>query len=75
MVENKDILVAATEGASAVQKKIIGSEITLTNIEIKYTIKVRRSLKNRESLLKGTTGRRRIIQFFYLSLMKNVAVS
>ena len=32
-----------------------GSEITLTNKEIKYITKVIRSLENRETLLKGTT--------------------
>ena len=34
---------------------ITGSEITLTNNEIKYMIKLSRSLENRRTLLKGTT--------------------
>ena len=34
---------------------ITRSEITLTNNEIKYMIKLSRSLENRRTLLKGTT--------------------
>ena len=41
----------------------MGSGITLTNIEIKYVIKVISSLQNRELLLKGTIGRKRITKF------------
>ena len=36
---------------------ITGSEITLTNNEIKYMIKLSRSLENRRTLLKGTTNK------------------
>ena len=56
-----------------------GSETTLTNNEIKYIIKVIKSLENRAILLKGTTRKiinqeRRFLQFLRL-LMANVKLS
>ena len=56
-----------------------GSETTLTNNEIKYIIKVIKSIENRAILLKGTTRKiisqeRRFLKFLRL-LMTNVKLS
>ena len=56
-----------------------GSETTLTNNDIKYIIKVIKSLENRAILLKGTTRKiirqeRRFLKFLRL-LMANVKLS
>ena len=56
-----------------------GSETTLTNNEIKYIIKVIKSLENRAILLKGTNRKiisqeRRFLKFLRL-LMANVKLS
>ena len=53
--EAKNVL--GDEELNVIGKKdrLTGSEMTLTSNEIKDTIKVIRSLKNRMSLLKGTT--------------------
>ena len=56
-----------------------GSETTLTNNEIKYIIKVIKSIENRAILLKGTTRKiisqeRRFLIFLRL-LMTNVKLS
>ena len=56
-----------------------GSETTLINNEIKYIVKVIKSLENRAILLKGTTRKiisqeRRFLKFLRL-LMANVKLS
>ena len=51
-MKNFDVLAGLFNGKKL---KITGSGITLTNIEIKYIIKVIRCLENRGILLKGTT--------------------